>query len=98
MSRRHEVGVRVRVEARGADHKVHDCCGTAAREKLERWCCASTFVPGVDVGDVPVDVATGREATDEDDSTVSQRFCSRVPAHFLHGQHGGVVEPLTSWG
>lgn len=98
LSRGHEVGVCVRVETRCFDHKVHDRGRATTGEKLVGGRRASALVCGIGVGGVPVDVATRGETTDEDDGAIGECFRGRVPAHLLHGEHGGVVEPLTICG
>lgn len=86
----------IRVETGRGDHELHDGGIAPGRVKLESGGCTTTFVLGVDVGHVPIDVPTGSESTDEDDGAIAECFCGCVPAHVLHCEHGGVVVPLAS--
>ena len=94
LARGHKISVCIRVETGRLDHKVHDGRTPPRRVKLVGGRRTTALVRGVDVGDVPVDVATGGEPTDEDDGAVAECLCGRVPAHVLHGEFGGVVVPL----
>ena len=98
VSGRHEVRVRVRVDTRGGNHKVHDRGGTAAGVKLVRRCHAAAFGLDIDDGKVPVDVsAARREAADEDDGPVCECSCSGTSASPAWRARR-VVEPLAVCG
>lgn len=94
LSRSHQEGVSVRVETRGFDHELHDLSFTATGEELESWFGGTTFVGRISVGPIPVHVTTVDETTDDGNSAVTESFSGRIPAGLLHGEKGGVIEPV----
>ena len=95
LSRRHEVCVGVRVEPRSGYHELHDGGITLGRVKLISRFRSASLVFWIYVGSVPVDITAVDKTTYDGNASISQSFCSGIPALLLHGKKCCIVEPLT---